>query len=51
VTAKTEAEFAHELVKYGIEDLEDICIAEVRLANPVPRLTGQQERRELGLDD
>jgi RHH-type rel operon transcriptional repressor/antitoxin RelB len=50
-TGKTEAELARELVEHNIEDLEDICIAEERLANPGTRLTSQQVRRELGLDD
>jgi RHH-type rel operon transcriptional repressor/antitoxin RelB len=50
-TGKTEAELARELVKYGMEDLEDITIAEQRLANPGTRLTSQEVRRELGLDD
>jgi RHH-type rel operon transcriptional repressor/antitoxin RelB len=49
-TGKTEAELARELVKYGIEHLEDITIAEQRLVNPGTRLTSQQVRRELGLD-
>jgi RHH-type rel operon transcriptional repressor/antitoxin RelB len=50
-TGKTEAELARELVEHNIDELEDICIAEERLANPGTRLTSQQVRRELGLDD
>lgn len=50
-TGKTEAELARELVEHNIEDLEDIALAEARLANPGTRLTSQQVRRELGLDD
>jgi RHH-type rel operon transcriptional repressor/antitoxin RelB len=50
-TGKTEAELARELVEHNLEDLEDICLAEARLANPGTRLTSQQVRRELGLDD
>jgi RHH-type rel operon transcriptional repressor/antitoxin RelB len=50
-TGKTEAELARELVVQNIEDLEDICVAKDRLANPGTRLTSQQVRRELGLDD
>jgi RHH-type rel operon transcriptional repressor/antitoxin RelB len=46
-TGKTEAELARELVKYGMEDLEDISIAEERLANPGARLTSEQVRKEL----
>jgi predicted DNA-binding protein len=48
---KTEAELARELIEQDIEDLEDLRIAEERLANPGTRLTSQQVRRELGLDD
>ena len=44
-TGKTEAELARELVKYGMEDLEDISIAEERLANPGARLTSEQVRK------
>jgi RHH-type rel operon transcriptional repressor/antitoxin RelB len=50
-TGKTEAELARDLVEHNIEDLEDLCVAEERLANPGTRLTSQQVRRELGLDD
>lgn len=50
-TGRSEAELARELVEHNIEDLEDTCIAEERLANPGTRLTSQQVRRELGLDD
>lgn len=38
-TGRTEAELAQELVSYGIEDLEDISIAEARL-NDDPRGVG-----------
>jgi RHH-type rel operon transcriptional repressor/antitoxin RelB len=48
---KTEADYARELVEQDIEDLEDISIAEARLANPGTRLTSEQVRKELGLDD
>jgi RHH-type rel operon transcriptional repressor/antitoxin RelB len=50
-TGKTEAKLAQELVKYGMEDLEDISIAEARLANPMPTLTSEQVRKALGLED
>jgi RHH-type rel operon transcriptional repressor/antitoxin RelB len=50
-TGKTEAELARELVEHNIEDLEDICIAEARLANPGRTFTIEEARRELGLDD
>jgi RHH-type rel operon transcriptional repressor/antitoxin RelB len=50
-TGKTEAALARELVEHNIEDLEDICIAEARLANPGRTFTIEETRRELGLDD
>jgi RHH-type rel operon transcriptional repressor/antitoxin RelB len=50
-TGKTEAELVRELVEHNLEDLEDICVAEARLANPGVRLTSEQVRKELGLDD
>ncbi len=50
-TGKTEAELARDLVKYGMEDLEDISIAEERLANPGTRLTIEQVRKELGWEE
>jgi RHH-type rel operon transcriptional repressor/antitoxin RelB len=50
-TGKTEAELARELVEHNIEDLEDICIAEARLANPGRTFTIEEARRDLGLDD
>jgi RHH-type transcriptional regulator, rel operon repressor / antitoxin RelB len=50
-TGKTEAELARELVEYGMEDLEDITIAEERLANPGRTFTLEEVRKELGLDD
>ena len=39
------------LVKYGMEDLEDICVAEATLADPLPALPLEQVRKQLGLDD
>jgi RHH-type transcriptional regulator, rel operon repressor / antitoxin RelB len=50
-TGKTEAELARELVRYVMEDLEDISIAEARLANPMPPLTSEQVRKALDLED
>ena len=50
-TGKTEAELARELVESVMEDLGDISIAEARLANPGTRLSSEQVRKELGLDD
>jgi RHH-type rel operon transcriptional repressor/antitoxin RelB len=50
-TGKTEAELARELVNYGIEDLEDMTIAEQRLESPGRTFTLEEVRKELGLDD
>jgi RHH-type rel operon transcriptional repressor/antitoxin RelB len=50
-TGKTEAELARELVEHNIEDLEDICVAEERLANPGRTYTLEEVRQELGLED
>jgi RHH-type rel operon transcriptional repressor/antitoxin RelB len=51
LSGKTEAELARELLQYGMEDLEDITIAEARLANPGRRYTLEEVQKELGLDD
>jgi len=51
LTGKTEAELAQQLVKYVIEDLEDLSIAEARLATPGRTFTLEEVRKELGLDD
>ena len=51
LTGKTEAELARELVRYVMEDLEDISIAESRLANPGRTFTLEEVRKELVLDD
>ena len=48
---KSEADYARELIEENIEDMEDIRMAEKRLANPGARLTSEQVRKELGLDD
>jgi RHH-type rel operon transcriptional repressor/antitoxin RelB len=50
-TGKTEAELARELVEHNLEDLEDICIAETRLANPARTFSVEEVRKELGLDE
>jgi predicted DNA-binding protein len=50
-TGRSEADLAQQLIELSFEDLEDIAIAEARLANPQPALTLDQVRKELGLDD
>lgn len=44
-------ELAKELVKYGMEDLEDISIAEARLIEPSLTLTIEQVATELEIGD
>ncbi len=51
LAGKSEADYARELIEEDIEDLEDLRIAEARLANPGKRLTSEQVRKELGLDN
>ena len=50
-TGKTKAEQARELIEQTIEDLEDVAIAEARLASPGRLYTLEEVKRELGLDD
>ena len=45
---KSPADFARELIE---DDVDDIYTAEARLADPQPRLTSEQVRKELGLED
>jgi RHH-type rel operon transcriptional repressor/antitoxin RelB len=47
-SGKTEADYARELIE---DDIDDIYTAEARLADPQPRLSLDQVRKELGLDD
>jgi predicted DNA-binding protein len=39
-----------ELIAEGLDDLEDVRIAEERLRTPRPALSGLEARRALGLD-
>jgi RHH-type rel operon transcriptional repressor/antitoxin RelB len=48
---KTEADYARELIEQDIEDLEDIRIAEARLATLGRTYTLEEAEKELGLDD
>ena len=34
-----------------LEDLEDICVAEERLADPRPTISLEDVKRDIGLDD
>lgn len=50
-TGRTEGEFARELIEGNIEDLEDRFLAEQAIAEGGPRLTSEQVRKELGLEN
>jgi RHH-type rel operon transcriptional repressor/antitoxin RelB len=49
-TGRTESDFARELIESNIEDLEDRYLAEQAISEGGPRLTGDQVRKELGLE-
>ncbi len=44
-------ELLRELIQAGLDDLDDIRMAEARLANPRPPVTSEEVRKALGLDD
>jgi RHH-type rel operon transcriptional repressor/antitoxin RelB len=50
-TGRSESDFARELIEGNIEDLEDRYLAEKAIEEGGPRLTSEQVRKELGLDD
>ncbi len=49
-TGRSESDFARELIEGNIEDLEDRYLAEKAIEEGGPRLTGEQARKELGLE-
>jgi predicted DNA-binding protein len=49
-TGRAESDVARELIESNIEDLEDRYLAERAIAEGGPRLTGDQVRKELGLE-
>ena len=49
-TGRTEAYHVVELVEEHIDDLEDRYLAEARLEKRRPPLSGEQLRKNLGLD-
>jgi RHH-type rel operon transcriptional repressor/antitoxin RelB len=49
-TGRAESDVARELIESNIEDLEDRYLAERAVAEGGPRLTGDQVRKELGLE-
>jgi predicted DNA-binding protein len=48
---ETRDVFLREAVQSRLDDLEDIAVATVRLKDPGRRLTLQQVKKNLGLDD
>jgi RHH-type rel operon transcriptional repressor/antitoxin RelB len=48
---ETRDVFLRQAVLSRLEDLEDIAIATERLKNPGKRLTLEQVKKDLGLDD
>ena len=51
LTGRTKTFYIRQLIEDHIDELEDRYIAEHRLENPDERLTSQQVRQELGLED
>ena len=51
ITGRTKTFYIRELIKEHIDALEDRYIAEQRLEKPDTRLTGQEMRQELGLEN
>ena len=50
-TGRTKTYYAREAILRYIEDLEDTYIALERLRNPGRRLTMEEAKKALGLDD
>lgn len=50
LTGRSPSDCARALIEGNIEDLEDRYLAEKAIAEGGPRLTGEQVRKELGLD-
>jgi RHH-type rel operon transcriptional repressor/antitoxin RelB len=51
LTGRTKTFYIRQLIEEHIDELEDRYIAEHRLENPDERLTSEQVRQELGLED
>jgi len=51
VTGRTKTYYILQLIEDHIDELEDRYIAEHRLETPAQRLTSQEMRTELGLDN
>ena len=51
ITGRTKSFYIRRLVEENIDDLEDRYLAEQRLENPGKRLSAQEMRQELGLEN
>jgi RHH-type transcriptional regulator, rel operon repressor / antitoxin RelB len=51
LTGRTKTFYIRRLIEEHIDELEDRYIAERRLENPDERLTSEQVRQELGLEN
>ena len=51
ITGRTKTFYIRELIKEHIDALEDRYIAEQRLEKPDTRLTSQEMRQKLGLEN
>ncbi|MDH5430031.1 MAG: TraY domain-containing protein [Nitrospirota bacterium] len=51
MTGRTKTFYIRQLLEEHIDELEDRYIAEQRLETPAMRLSSQQMRQELGLDN
>jgi RHH-type rel operon transcriptional repressor/antitoxin RelB len=49
-SGRSEDDCARELIDEHIDDLEDRYVAELRLKNRQPAITGQQVRKDLRLE-
>ncbi len=51
LTGRSKSFYIRQLVEDNIDQLEDRYLAEQRLENPTKRLSSEQVRRELALDN
>ena len=51
ITGRTKTFYIRMLIEEHIDELEDRYIAEQRLENPATRLSSQEMRQELGLEN
>lgn len=51
LTGRTKSYYARALIEANIEDIEDMYLAEMALADPRPSISHEQVRKELGLEN